>query len=334
MKEEYKDKTKEQLINELVGLSQRIAELEASENEKKRILDAMPDIVKLQKGDKKKGMGSGGDMSFKDASRRYMDVFGVHERVVRPVGVKLISKGKSVPAGTKAAEQGMPWCEAVRIAAMEDEAVVITRDNVGCPAAAIALGLVDRYQNEPLSGKRKYTDLMDVPASPADFTNGLVYACKDTGNMQFALFGDDDSGRYETLEAALRAVSGMTAIQPAIMGAAVAYPADTLAISPDVVILAVTPKQALLAIQGYNFLTGNRFEMSTIGIRGVCADLTALPFLEQKLNGSFFCLGARALGGWGGNLLGLGMPFSIFHSMVMGMEESSPGFPYRAYQGE
>jgi hypothetical protein len=85
---------------------------------------------------------------------------------------------------------------------------VITRDNVGCPAAGIALGLVDPYQNEPLSGKREYTDLMEVPASPADFTNGLVYACKDSGNMQFPLFGGDDSGRYETLEAALRAVPG------------------------------------------------------------------------------------------------------------------------------
>ena len=37
MKEEYKDKTKKQLINELVELRQRIAELEASENERKRV---------------------------------------------------------------------------------------------------------------------------------------------------------------------------------------------------------------------------------------------------------------------------------------------------------
>jgi uncharacterized protein (DUF169 family) len=270
-------------------------------------------------------------MSFKDVSTRYMNVFGEEVMVVRPVGVKLIAKGKGAPEGAKAAEQGMPWCEAVRIAAMKDEAVVITKDNVGCPAAGIALGLVDQYQNEPLSGKRKYTDLMAEPASPADFTNGRVYACKGSGNMQFALFGSDDSGRYGTLSAALRAVSGMTAIQPAIMGAAVAYPADTLAISPDVVILAVTPKQALLAIQGYNFRAGNRFEMSTIGIRGVCADLTALPFLEQKLNGSFFCLGARALAGWGGNLLGLGMPFAIFQQMVTGMEKSAESTPYKAY---
>ena len=62
------------------------------------------------------------------------------------------------------------------------------------------------------------------PAAPADFTNGLVYACKDSGNMQFALFGNDDTGRYETLGGALKAVSGMKAIQQAIMDAAVAYP--------------------------------------------------------------------------------------------------------------
>ena len=273
------------------------------------------------------------EMSFKETSARFISVFGEQEPLVQPVGVKLILKGKKIPEGTRAVEeyQGFPWCEAVRIAAMKDEVVVINKDNVGCPAAAIALGLVDQYQTEPLPGKRKYTDLMRETASPSDFTNGFVYACKDSDNMQFALFGEDDSGRYETLGAALNAVSGMTSIQPAIMEATVAYPAEKLSLAPDVVIIALNPKQTLLAIQGYNFVSGNRFEMSTIGIRGVCADLTSVPFLEQKLNGSFFCLGARALGGWGGNLLGLGMPFSMFRTMVRGMEKSAAGFPFQAY---
>ena len=96
-------------------------------------------------------------MSFKDASTRYMDVFREVAMVLRPVGVKLRAKGKVVPEGAKVAEQGMPWCEAVRIAAMKDGAVVISKDTEGCPAAAIALGLVNQYQNEPLNGKRKYT---------------------------------------------------------------------------------------------------------------------------------------------------------------------------------
>ena len=279
--------------------------------------------------DSNKGM----DISFKEASARFMSVFGEQDPVMRPVGVKLIPKGKDIPQGTKppGEYQGIPWCEAVKIAAIKDEVVVINRDNVGCPAAAIALGLVDEYEKEPLGGKRKYTDLMNETASPADFTKGFVYACKESDNMQFALFGKEDTGRYETLGVALKAVSGMTAIQPAIMDAAVAYPANKLDMAPDVVILGVKPQQALLAIQGYNFLNGSRFEMSTIGIRGVCADLTALPFLEQRLNGSFFCLGARAIGRWGGDLLGLGMPFSIFQTMVTGMEKSTHGFPYKAY---
>ncbi len=280
-------------------------------------------------GDSHEGVG----MSFEEASTRFVRMFGEKDAPVRPVGVKLIPKGKEIPetAVSPAEYQGTPWCGAVRIAATENEAVVITKENVGCPAAAIALGLVDEQQTEHLQGKRKYTDLMERPASPADFTNGLVYACKDSGNMQFALFGKDDTGRYETLGTAIRAVSGMTAIQPAIMDAAVAYPPGKLGITPDVVIVGVRPKQALLAIQGHNFLTGSRFEMSTIGIRAVCADLTAVPFLEQRANGSFFCLGARAVGGWEGDLLGLGMPFSLFRIMVTGMEKSASGFPYKAY---
>lgn len=279
--------------------------------------------------DSNEGIG----ISFKEASTRFMGVFGEQEPLMQPIGVKLIPKGKDIPQGTKppGEYQGIPWCEAVKIAATKDEVVVINRHNVGCTAAAIALGLVDAYEKEPLEGKRKYTDLMNKTAAPADFTNGLVYACEESGNMQFALFGKEDTGRYETLGVALKAVSGMTAIQPAIMDAAVAYPANKLDMAPDVVILGVKPQQALLAIQGYNFLNGSRFEMSTIGIRGVCADLTALPFLEQRLNGSFFCLGARAIGKWEGDLLGLGMPFLIFQIMVTGMEKSAHGFPYKAY---
>jgi uncharacterized protein (DUF169 family) len=272
-------------------------------------------------------------MTFEEASKRFMDIFDEPGSIVQPVGVKLILKGHEIPKGTRTPEeyQGVPWCEAVRIAAMGGEVVVINKENVGCPAAAIALGLVDQYQEEPLYDTRKYTDMMQTAASPADFTNGLVYGCKASDNMQFALFGEGDTGRYETLGAALNAVGGMTSIQPAIMEAAVAYPAGKLDIAPDVVILGLLPKQVLLAIQGYNFLTGNRFLMSTIGIRAVCADLTALPFLKQELNGSFFCLGARAVGGWEGNLLGLGMPLSVFERMVTGMERSAGGFPYKAY---
>ena len=272
--------------------------------------------------------------SFQELSERFLSFFSAGEIPPTPVGVRLIPKGTPVPAGSADPEEytGTPWCQAVNLVVSEGETVVIDETNVGCPAAAIALGLVEAQDPHPLEGKRKYTDLMlEGGAAPADFTNGLVYACRDSGNMRFALFGHDDVGRYETLGKALNAISGMKAIQPAIMQAAVAYPPSGLDENPDVVIVSLKPKQALLAIQGLSYLSGDRFTMSTIGIRGVCADLTAKPYIEQKMNGSFYCLGARALGGWGGDYLGLGIPFSEFQQMVEGMGKSASGFPYRAY---
>ncbi len=277
---------------------------------------------------------TGSDESgFAKTAAKYLDQFAKGEVPVAPIGVKLIPKGGDVPEGSAEPEEytGTTWCQALQLASMEQEVVVIKKENVGCPAAAIALGLVDEQQKDVLQGNRKYTDLMSCKASPADFTNGLVYACRDTGKMEFALFGETDTGRYENQGVALKAIQGMSAIQPEIMSAAIAYPADMLDLEPNVVILPLKPKQALLAIQGLNYITGERFEMSTIGIRGVCADLTAQPYLEQKPNGSLFCLGARALGGWSGDLMAIGLPFSVFQTMVRGMAESAPGFPYHAY---
>ena len=125
-------------------------------------------------------------IGFEDVSARFMHMFGKEEQSVQPVGVKLVLKGQAVPEGTKspAEYQGVPWCEAVRLAAMDGEVVVLNRENVGCPAAAIALGLVGERESKSLGGTRKYTDMMETAASPADFTDGLVYACKASGNMQ------------------------------------------------------------------------------------------------------------------------------------------------------
>jgi uncharacterized protein (DUF169 family) len=271
-------------------------------------------------------------MSFKEVTEKFIDSFGVDDLTppIVPVGVKFFPKGTDYPQEDElVADASIPWCGAVRLAA-DGDTIVISKKNIGCPAAAIALGLVDKNESQPLEGNRKYTSLMAQPASPSDFTNGYVYACKGSSRMEFALFGKDDCGRYKTIGASLNAVSGMKGVENT-MDAIVAFPYNSTEYIPDVVILGLTPKQALRAIQGYAFETGERVELNTIGIRGVCADVTAYPFLEQKLNGSFFCLGARALGGWDGNHLSLGMPYHIFEKMTEGMAESKTGFPYKLY---
>ncbi len=271
-------------------------------------------------------------MEFKEASSRFIESYGVKnlDPSVRPVGVKFITNGDPIPNEFELDDISTPWCGAVK-SASEGEPVVMTKENIGCPAGGIALGLVEPYQDTPLIGERKYTSLMENSATPADFTKGLVYACKDADHMDFALFGKNDSGRYKTIGAAITAVSGMASINNEAMRAVIAYSAKDSDLIPDIVILPLTPKQAMRAIQGYCYPNGNRIELNTIGIRGVCADLTAYPFIHQKLNGSFFCLGARAIAGWNERVMALGMPYSIFEEMTEGMEESKNGFPYEIY---
>jgi uncharacterized protein (DUF169 family) len=271
-------------------------------------------------------------MCFQEMTEKFLESFGVDDLVpsVVPVGVKFFPQGTSYPREDELiADASIPWCGAIKLAS-EGEVVVVTKKNIGCPAAAITLGLIDKDEKQPLEGDRKYTSLMEHPAAPADFTNGYVYACKDSGRMEFSLFGKDDSGRYKTLGASLNAISGMKMVENR-MDAIIAFPYNSAEYTPDVVILGLTPKQALRAIQGYAFESGERIEFNTIGIRGVCADVTAYPFLEQKLNASLFCLGARALSGWDGNRLSFGMPYHVFKKMAEGMAESKTGFPYRIY---
>lgn len=271
-------------------------------------------------------------MGLNELAKRFEAAFDVEslEPGITPVGIKFIPKGDCVPNGFEGNEIPTPWCGAVKLAS-EGECILITKDNIGCPAGAIALGLVSAKQDTILKGNRKYTSLMHTPATPKDFTEGLVYACKGANHMKFALFGDADTGRYQTLGAAKNAISGMVGLDEEVMDAVLAFPAHKHNAEPDVVILGMTPKQALRCIQGYCYKSGDRVVFNTIGIRGVCADVTAYPYLKQKINASFFCLGARALSGWPGEQLTLGMPYHDFEKMIVGMEESRKGFPYKAY---
>lgn len=271
-------------------------------------------------------------MTFRRLTERFLGAFGVAKvsPEVSVVGVKFVPKGAEIPEGFCGDDIPTPWCGAVKVAS-EGDRVAITKENIGCPAGGIALGLVDEDDSEVLEGDRKYTSLMHRPASPKDFTDGHVYACKGSGHMEYALFGDRDTGRYGTLDAAKKAVSGMAGLNRAVMNAVLAFPPDGVAFDPDVVILGLQPKQALRAIQGFCYESGDRVDFTTIGIRGVCADVTAFPYLKRSLNASFFCLGARALAGWEGDRLALGLPYKQFEEMTVGMERSVGGFPYAAY---
>lgn len=207
----------------------------------------------------------------------------------------------------------------------------VTKETIGCPAGAISLGLVDKDSHESFSGGC-YLKSMATPATPADFSAGHVYAPSQSGHPEFALFGEHDCGRYETVEAARRAVAGMPVIPPVMSAVYYYHPAlSEVAVPPDIVHLYCTPLEAMRLIQGYCFTTGARFEMSCIGIRGVSCDMTSWPFVKNEINGTFLCLGARGITGWEEQYVGFGMPFPHFEHLVVGVEKSRTGFPYHIF---
>lgn len=234
-------------------------------------------------------------------------------------------------------------CQAAKQAGLGD-GVCLTRETIGCVAAAITFGLVGKDEEDPLGGSRVYIDIMKEhyekpkdfkPPSPMDFTSGKVYACKAAGREEFALFGKEDAGRYKDVETAQFAVSQMMAIQPPDTQAVFFFPydLDEEDLIPDVVVLSVRPVELTRIIQAYQYNTGKRVIANMGGLRVVNSDLIVRPYLTQEMNVSTYCLGARLIAQYEGDRMGIGMPYSIFLEVSKGMKDSRTGFPFHQYPG-
>lgn len=234
-------------------------------------------------------------------------------------------------------------CQALRQATLGDP-VCLTRKNIGCIAAAISFGIAGKNEKEPFEGPRVYTDIMKThsgneenfrPPSPDDFTKGLVYACKNSGRMDFALFGPEDVGRFRTPEVAKTAIEDMTALQPPDTKGVFFFPPGFVEadITPDVVVMSIRPVELTRLIQAYQYNTGKRVTGSMGSVRVVNSDLIVRPFLTGEINVSTYCVGARLIGKHEGDRLGIGFPWKDFVITAKGMKDSRTGYPFHLYPG-
>jgi uncharacterized protein (DUF169 family) len=275
-----------------------------------------------------------------------IDALGVEGLNVPTACVKIYKQGEEIPAGVLGYEPSgltLTSCQSMRQASFGDS-VLLTPKSIGCVAAATTFGLVDRKQDEPMGESLVYTDIMKaqtsdqehfVPPTPKDFSDGTVYACTAAGRSDFALFGPDDTGRYDSTETARRAMDDMIAIQPPTTQAVFLYALefDDADIEPDVIVMSVRPVELTRIIQAYQFHTGNRVNASMGGLRVVNSDLIVRPYLTQEMNVSTFCLGARLIAEFEADKMGVGMPYSMWKDVIKGMQDSKGGFPFPLYPG-
>ncbi len=277
---------------------------------------------------------------------RMITAFSVDDLSIPTACVKFYSEGDEIPAGVREYEPSgltLTSCQSTRQASFGDS-VLLTRQSIGCVAAAITFGLVDRNQDKPMGESLVYTDIMKAqaggngdftPPTPKDFSDGTVYACASAGRPEFALFGSSDTGRYDSPQTAKRAMDDMVAIQPATTQAVFLFALDfdDEDVEPDVVVLSVRPVELTRIIQAYQFHTGKRVNSSMGGLRVVNSDLIVRPYLTQEINVSTYCLGARLIAEYEADRMGVGMPFNIYSEIVQGMEDSTGGFPFQLYPG-
>ncbi|MGB5158121.1 DUF169 domain-containing protein [Desulfobacterium sp. N47] len=281
---------------------------------------------------------------FNDLMIRLVKAFDVPDINIPVAGVRIFKKHENIPEEIMKYQPdgiAITSCHSIRTTMMGD-AVYLTVQSIGCIAAAISLGLVDKYQSSPLKGQREYIEIMKrssgkgdsfIPPSPLEFADGTVYAFKDSKKDHFALFGKDDSGRYVTKSIARKALSDMLSLQPPTTQGVFYFSPDfeEIEIIPDVVILSLRPVELCRLIQGYQYLTGNRVKANVGGLRAGCSDLIVRPYLLKEINFSPYCLGARLIAKFEGDRLGMGFPFSLLEIIVKGTEASKTGFPFPEY---
>jgi uncharacterized protein (DUF169 family) len=271
---------------------------------------------------------------------------GVEGLEIPLTAVKIYKSGEEVPEAVRAhqiPELTLTSCQACRQAALGDP-VCLTKENIGCVAAAISLGFVSPQDSHPLEGPRVYTEIMRkqaeaeeafVPPSPKDFTDGIVYACKEAGRPDFSLFGREDSGRYRDVQTAKQAVGAMASIAPPTTQAVFLYPFDFEQedLLPDVVVLSVRPVELTRLIQAHQYVTGRPTEAVMGALRVVCSDLIARPYMTKRINIATYCLGARLIAKYEAERLGLAVPYMIFKEIIDGLKRSKTGYPFHLYPG-
>jgi NitT/TauT family transport system ATP-binding protein len=88
---------------------------------------------------------------------------------------------------------------------------------------------------------------------------------------------------------------------------------------PHIIISICDPNQAMRLVQGYIYNYGPIQQMCSLGMQGVCSELTVRPFQTQTLNVSLLCSNTRYSCAWSDGELGVSMPFAALRKVVEGV---------------
>lgn len=125
-------------------------------------------------------------------------------------------------------------------------------------------------------------------------------------------------GLYKDLDCAKETAAAVSIMDRVVYGVSI-LPLSACLHRPHVIIAICNPNQAMRLIQGYIHENGPEIAMRSMGMQGLCAELTVHPFLTDKPNVSLLCSNTRFSCAWGDNEVGVGIPAGAFPEITNGV---------------
>ena len=190
-------------------------------------------------------------MDMKEAASVMKEILGL---TYEPIAVKFLVE--RTPLSDFEIPSERRYCQ-ILMGAREGNKLLLTADNISCPAAAWALGF-----KEP----------------PAKLSSGEMPA-------GMGIFGSPAAAKH-TLDTMPRL--GMGRYQMVAC-----CPLEQVPFEPDVVVLESAVEHLMWVALANVFETGGRLEFSTAILQATCIDGTVIPFLKQGIHASLGCYGCR-----------------------------------------
>ena len=218
-------------------------------------------------------------MKGKDAAVELKDILCL---IREPVAVKFFEDNVALDGFELPSQRR--YCQGL-MDASEGKRLLLTADNVSCPAAAWALGF---------KGPPPKLSSGEMPASMGIF--GSPAAAKNTLDTMPRL----NMGKYK---------------------AVACCPLAEAPFEPDVVVIESVAEHLMWVALALVFESGGRLEFNTAILQATCVDVTILPFLTQKLNASLGCYGCREATNLAEGECVLGFPIKDLDTIVRSLQK-------------
>jgi uncharacterized protein (DUF169 family) len=212
--------------------------------------------------------------------QRMIDILGLEGS---PIGVRLLTVNDEVPPGAEVLKHHR-YCQALMKARRQRD-VLLTGENISCPAAASAFGF------HPLPEMLKSG-------------KGLV-----------------GFGIVSNPKVAVKMFEGMTRLEPGVIKQLHLFPLEGAEYVPDIVVVEDKSEKLMWIMLSYmHAMNGQRVPGSTAVLQATCVDSTIIPYLENRLNYGYGCYGCRDATDLGESETAMGFPAEFLPAIVEHLE--------------